>query len=171
MYVHNFNPKITSELVKLKSINLCSNSIGQLMVDLMCNPPVQDVQESTRVSYLREHKALFDSLKKRAGLVTDFLRGMKNVTCNEVEGAMYAFPQIKFSNKAVEAAQGQAPDLFYCLEVLKNTGIALVPGSGFKQRPGTHHFRITTLILPEEELQHRLEDLKKFNDSFHQKYA
>jgi alanine transaminase len=57
------------------------------------------------------------------------------------------------------------------LEVLKNTGIALVPGSGFKQRPGTHHFRITTLILPEEELQSKLEDLKKFNDSFHQKYS
>lgn len=171
MYVHNFNPEITNQLVKLKSINLCSNSIGQLMVDLMCNPPLQDVQESTRVAYQREHKALFDSLKKRAGLVTNFLRGMKNITCNEVEGAMYAFPQIKFSNKAVEAAQGQAPDLFYCLEVLKNTGIALVPGSGFKQRPGTHHFRITTLILPEEELQHRLEDLKKFNDSFHKKYA
>ncbi len=40
---------------------------------------------------------------------------MKNITCNEVEGAMYAFPQIRFSNKAIEAAQGQAPDLFYCL--------------------------------------------------------
>lgn len=171
MYVHNFNPDVTAQLVKIKSINLCSNSIGQLMVDLMCNPPLQGVQESTKVSFQREYKALFDSLKKRAGLVTNFLRGMKNVTCNEVEGAMYAFPQIKFSNKVVEAAEGQAPDLFYCLEVLKNTGIALVPGSGFKQRPGTHHFRITTLILPEEELQHRLEDLKKFNDSFHQKYA
>ena len=84
---------------------------------------------------------------------------------------MYAFPQIKLSKKVEEAAQGQAPDLFYCLEVLKNTGIALVPGSGFKQRPGTHHFRITTLILPEEELQSKLEDLKKFNDSFHQKYS
>lgn len=96
---------------------------------------------------------------------------MKNVTCNEVEGAMYAFPQIKFSQKAIEAAQGQAPDLFYCMEVLKNTGIALVPGSGFKQRPGTYHFRITTLILPEEELKSKLEDLKKFNDSFHQKYS
>lgn len=157
MYVHNFNPDVTAQLVKIKSINLCSNSIGQLMVDLMCNPPLgNDVQESTRVSFQNEYKALFESLKKRAGLVTNFLRGMKNITCNEVEGAMYAFPQIKFSKKAIEAANGQAPDLFYCLEVLKNTGIALVPGSGFKQRPGTHHFRITTLILPEQELQSKL---------------
>lgn len=157
MYVHNFNPDVTAQLVKIKSINLCSNSIGQMMVDLMCNPPLgKDVQESTRISFQTEYKALFESLKKRAGLVTNFLRGMKNITCNEVEGAMYAFPQIKFSKKAIEAANGQAPDLFYCLEVLKNTGIALVPGSGFKQRPGTHHFRITTLILPEQELQSKL---------------
>jgi alanine transaminase len=98
--------------------------------------------------YQREVKDLFNSLKHRANLVTKALRSMKNVTTNEVEGAMYAFPQIRFSKKAIEAAGQQAPDLFYCLEVLKNTGIALVPGSGFRQKPGTHHFRITTLILP-----------------------
>ena len=43
-YVHNVNPDVTAQLVKSKSINLCSNSIGQLMVDLMCNPPLADVQ-------------------------------------------------------------------------------------------------------------------------------
>ena len=62
-------------------------------------------------------------------------------------------------------------DLFYCLEVLKNTGIALVPGSGFKQVPGTYHFRITTLILPEIHLENKLKALKKFNDDFHARYA
>lgn len=61
-------------------------------------------------------------------------------------------------------------DLFYCLEVLKNTGIVLVPGSGFKQRPGTYHFRITTLILPVSKLQNKLDLLTKFNNSFHEKY-
>lgn len=86
---------------------------------------------------------------------------------------MYAFPRIYFSKKAIEAAEreGQAADLFYCLEVLRNTGIALVPGSGFKQEPGTYHFRITTLILPEEKLAARLKDLKQFNEEFHKKYA
>jgi aspartate/methionine/tyrosine aminotransferase len=73
-------------------------------------------------------------LKRRAELVTSALRTMKNVTCNEVEGAMYAFPKVTFSSKAIAAAEGKSVDLFYCLEVLKNTGIALVPGSGFKQK-------------------------------------
>lgn len=37
-------------------------------------------------------------------MVTKFLQGMRNVTCNEVEGAMYAFPNIKFSQKAIDAS-------------------------------------------------------------------
>jgi alanine transaminase len=93
-------------------------------------------------------------LKYRAKLVTKALNGMKNIHSQEVEGAMYAFPSIKFSPKAIAAAeqQKQSVDLLYCLEVLKHTGIALVPGSGFRQAPGTYHFRITTLILPEARL-------------------
>ena len=83
---------------------------------------------------------------------------MKNITCNEEEGAMYAFPSVKFSQKAIKAAEAvnQKVDLFYCLRVLQATGIALVPGSGFRQSPGTWHFRITTLILPESKLQAKL---------------
>jgi hypothetical protein len=45
MYLHNFNPVVTEQLVKLKSINLCSNSIGQMMVELMVNPPTEGVSE------------------------------------------------------------------------------------------------------------------------------
>ena len=81
---------------------------------------------------------------------------MTNINTQEVSGAMYAFPSIKFSKKAIEAAKqdgNKSVDLFYCIEVLKNTGIALVPGSGFGQVPGTFHFRITTLILPEARLE------------------
>ena len=131
------------------------------------------MSEQTKAQYQSEVKALYDSLRQRANMVTLALNQMENISCNEVEGAMYAFPQVKFSKKAIEAAKqaNQAPDLFYCLEVLKNTGIALVPGSGFKQAPGTHHFRITTLILPEEKLQAKLEDFKRFNAEFHRKYA
>jgi alanine transaminase len=108
------------------------------------------VSEATKIKFETEYAALFNSLKYRAKLVSKFLNEMINIKCNEVEGAMYAFPSIKFSKKAIEAAtaQGKPVDLLYCLEVLKNTGIALVPGSGFRQYPNTYHFRITTLILP-----------------------
>jgi alanine transaminase len=67
---------------------------------------------------------------------------------------MYAFPSIRFSEKVKQKAAeaGMQPDTYYCMEVLKNTGIVLVPGNGFKQKKDTYHFRITTLILPLEHL-------------------
>ena len=42
---------------------------------------------------------------------------MDNVKAREIEGAMYSFPQIKFSEKAKAAAEkeGVEVDLFYCL--------------------------------------------------------
>lgn len=51
LYIHNFNPEVTQQLVKLKSINLCSNSVGQVMVDLMCNPPLEGVSDQTKSLY------------------------------------------------------------------------------------------------------------------------
>ncbi len=56
------------------------------------------------------------------------------------------------------------------MEVLNHTGIVLVPGSGFKQRDGTHHFRITTLIRPDELLAEKMKVFNDFNTKFHAKY-
>jgi aspartate/methionine/tyrosine aminotransferase len=32
--------------------------------------------------------------------------------------------------------------MFYCMKLLEEMGICLVPGSGFGQRDGTYHFRL-----------------------------
>lgn len=44
---------------------------------------------------------------------------MEGVTCNQADGALYAFPRIRLSNKAKKAAEakGVPADEFYCLEV------------------------------------------------------
>lgn len=117
LYLHNFNPAVVEQLVKLKSINLCSGSLGQIMMDLMVDPPLERVSDETKSTYQKEVDAIFESLKWRAKIVTEKLNEMKNIKSNEVEGAMYAFPTIKFSKKAIAAAakEGKAPDLFYCL--------------------------------------------------------
>lgn len=47
-YFHNFNPAVIEQMVKLKSINLCSPAMGQLMMDLMVNPPLEGVTNETR---------------------------------------------------------------------------------------------------------------------------
>lgn len=38
--------------------------------------------------------------------------------------------------------RGVPADVMYCFDLLENTGICVVPGSGFGQKPGTFHFRL-----------------------------
>ena len=44
------------------------------------------------------------SYKKRAKIITEVLNSVENVKCNEVAGAMYAFPRITLPKQAIEAA-------------------------------------------------------------------
>lgn len=104
-------------------------------------------------------------------MVVDTFNTFEGFSCNAVQGAMYAFPQFKLPPKAIEAAKkvNQAPDVFYAFQLLENTGICVVPGSGFGQQPGTFHFRTT--ILPQTDvLKVMLENFRKFHSEFMQKY-
>ena len=52
------------------------------------------------------------------------------------KGAMYAFPNIKLPEKFILEAneKGVVPDAYYCSLLLEETGICVVPGSGFRQK-------------------------------------
>lgn len=67
------------------------------------------------------------------------------------------------------AAAMLAPDLFFCMELLKATGIVGVAGSGFGQREGTFHVRIC--ILPDEALlTEMIQKFKTFYMKFVERY-
>jgi alanine transaminase len=55
--------------------------------------------------------------------------------------------------------------------MLEETGIMTVPGSGFGQKEGTYHFRITNLVSPTSRMQETLDELMKFNNNFHKTWA
>ena len=81
---------------------------------------------------------------------------------------MYLFPTVTIPEKARQQAksEGRQPDEFYCFRLLDATGICVVPGSGFGQRPGTLHFR-TTFLAPGTEWVGRITEFhKKFMDEF-----
>ncbi len=61
------------------------------------------------------------------------------------------------------------PSHRYCLECLAATGIVIVPGSGFGQAPGTHHFR-TTILPSEAKLDGVMQRFKTFHLAFMKKY-
>ena len=86
---------------------------------------------------------------------------------------MYAFPNIKFTKKALDEAEKQhvQPDFLYCMEMLNSTGIMTVPGSGFGQRDNSYHYRATNLVTPTKDMETVLTSLREFNTQFHDKYS
>ncbi|CAO3675049.1 unnamed protein product [Umbelopsis ramanniana] len=160
---------VIDQIYKLVSANLCPNVQGQILVDLMTNPP-QEGDESYPL-YQEEIGAIYESLKRRAVTLATCFNRMEGVTCNEAEGSMYVFPKITLPQKAIEAAKkaGKEPDNFYCLEMLDATGVCVVNGSGFGQAPNTWHLRST--FLPEEHLfDDFCNKLEKFHAQFLEKY-
>jgi aspartate/methionine/tyrosine aminotransferase len=164
-----FDPNVVDQIYKLASIGLCPPVQGQIMVDLMVNPP-RPGDESFDL-YQRECKTIYDSLKRRAEKLTDAFNQMEGYSCQPAEGAMYLFPTVDLPPKAVEAAkaQGMKADAFYCLELLNATGVCVVPGSGFGQKPGTWHFR-STFLPPENEFDTFIKLINEFNSAFMKKY-
>ena len=111
-------------------------------------------------------------MKERASIISETLNEMTNTTCSEIEGAMYAFPKVNFSDRALRQAEkhGVPADFMYCMDMVNETGIMTVPGSGFGQKEGEYHYRITNLVQPTSDLQLMVKSLKEFNDRFHNKY-
>jgi len=169
---------------KLISACLCSTSWGQAVMAAVINPPREG--EPSYELYKKERSAVFNRLKEKADLVSQLFNSVEGVRCNTVMGlvkqksllkfnnqsfyffrAMYAFPKIDIPKKAIEHAKSKnmAPDAFYCFQLLDKTGICVVPGSGFKQRPGTHHLR-TTILPPVDQMKDMVERFRTFHMSF-----
>lgn len=59
----NLDTDVISQIVKLKTIYLCSNTIGQIMTDLMVNPPTLDECSNQTVdNYLKERELLLECI-------------------------------------------------------------------------------------------------------------
>jgi alanine transaminase len=173
MELANFQPYALNCMYKLRSIDCCSNTIGQLLVELMTNPPKRGVNSDAVVDlHEKELNAVFKSMKLNADALTQKINNMEGLSTVPVQGAMYAFPKIEMPLKAKEEAARRKihPDLLYCFEALNNTGITLVPGAGFGQKEGTNHFRITNLVFDTQEFSEMLDQFAEFNSQFQKKY-
>lgn len=165
----NVCSEVQAALNKSLSAQLCPTTIGQACIDCVVNPPRQG--EPSYELFMKEKNGVLQSLKERAEMVANTFNSIEGFTCNPVQGAMYAFPQFKLPTKALEAAKkvGQTPDTFYAFQLLENTGICIVPGAGFGQRPDTYHFR-TTILPQKEKLKEMLELFRNFHGKFMAEY-
>jgi len=165
----NVDPDVLAQFKKSISAKLCSTVTGQIVMDCTVKPP-----KSGDPSYKlwAEEKALtLRNLAEKAKLTYEAFNSIEGVKCNPVQGAMYAFPRLLLPKKAVEKAKSlkQAPDFFYAMQLLENTGICIVPGSGFCQQEGTYHFR-TTILPPPAIFKDMLDRFKKFHLKFLEEY-
>jgi len=170
MELVNIEPEGKEQLYKLASIGLCSNVPGQVITSVMCNLPKEG--EASFESHTTESTNQFESLKRRAATVSEELNKIDGISAQNVTGAMYCFPQIKIPPKAMDKAKekGMAADAFYALSLLENTGICVVPGSGFGQKDGTFHFR-STILPPEDDILNVCERLADFHEGFTNDYS
>lgn len=174
MQWENINTSVEVEFKKFKSVFLCNNTVGQIMVDLMCNPPTAEENGADIAKAFEEEvENRMASYKRRAKMMTKYMNELEGVTANEIEGAMYCFPRIRLPEKAIEEARKKdiAPDLLYALELLEGIGLCGVEGTGFRQVEGTYHLRLTILVLPEDKFEKKLQEMKKFHTDFLKKYA
>ncbi|MES1908712.1 MAG: hypothetical protein MHM6MM_001590 [Cercozoa sp. M6MM] len=167
--LHNVDSDVHAQLYKMSSVSLCSGLAGQIAVDAMVRPPVPG--NPSFPLYEQEYTAQFESLQRRAEKLSARLNAIPGMSSQPVAASMYAFPSVQLPARAVAAAeaQGKEPDALYCMELLEETGICVVPGSGFGQRDGTFHFR-TTILPPESDFDEVCEALGVFHAKFLERY-
>jgi len=151
----NVPAAVQDEITKLQSIALCANSVGQIVTHLLVSPPKPG--GASYPLYERERREILEALRRKAALIGKGLDGIDGIHCNEVTGAMYAFPRVD-----LPAGVG---DFEYCLALLEETGICVVDGTGFGQAPGTAHFR-TTILPPIEEIETVVRRIAEFHRAF-----
>jgi alanine-synthesizing transaminase len=80
---------------------------------------------------------MIPQLVERRDAAMTKLREIPDISCVIPQGAFYAFPRI----------HRDIDDAAWCRELMRETGVITVPGSGFGQKTGTSHFRI--VLLPD----------------------
>jgi aspartate/methionine/tyrosine aminotransferase len=169
----NIPDDVLAELVKLQSISLCANVLGQLAVYVMVSPPLPG--EESYETYAREREGVLRALKAKAEVLSRGINAIEGMSLEMPQGAMYGFVRIQLPPEPDVDVGAMTPeqrreyearrDSDYCLKLLEETGVCVVPGSGLGQVPGTFHFR-TTFLPSQEEIEEVVRRLKEFHHRY-----
>ncbi|MGA2262439.1 MAG: aminotransferase class I/II-fold pyridoxal phosphate-dependent enzyme [Acidobacteriota bacterium] len=90
-------------------------------------------------------------LRRRRDITYSRLNAIPGISCVKPTAAFYAFPRLHIDQ----------PDGQFVADLIRETGVVVVHGDGFGQRPGTRHMRI--VFLPQEQiLEEAFDRLEKF---------
>ncbi len=85
--------------------------------------------------------ALREKVGRRRDITVEMLNAVDGISCVSPKGAFYAFPRL-------DVPQEEEQD--FIANMIRATGVVVVHGGGFGQRPNTAHFRV--VFLPPEEI-------------------
>jgi len=83
---------------------------------------------------------MIEKLRRRRDIAVSRFNEIPGISCVEPNGAFYAFPRLHIDES----------DETFVPKMIRETGVLVVHGDGFGQKPGTRHFRI--VLLPQEEV-------------------
>ena len=169
--IRNVPQDVMDQFIKLQSINLCANTAGQIITYLLVSPP-EEGDESYEL-FIKERDYILNEMKQKAEIIGKELSKIDGIEIEIPEGAMYAFVKIELPHTRDISSMTEeekldyesSRDSDYCMALLEETGICVVPGSGFGQLPGTLHFRTT--ILPSRE---EITEMVSLIEDFHKRY-
>jgi alanine transaminase len=140
-----FDLDVVAQIFRYASMTMCPPVIGQCLVELVVNPPVEGYPSYSL--YKKERDAILDGLKSQSAALFEAFNRMEGVRCEKASGCMFLFPAIEFPPAAIKAAREEAkdPDAFYASRMLDATGVCIVPGSVYDQKSGKWHFRCSFL--------------------------
>ena len=99
-------------------------------------------------------KDMVAKLRRRRDYVVKRLNAIEGIKCKMPHGAFYVFPKISIDSRWKD-------DSDFVLDLLNNTGVLTVHGSGFGSEFGAGHFRIVYLAT-EQALESAMDLLERF---------
>ena len=122
-------------------------------VRIAANMPVQIAAVQALRGPQTHIPKMVDKLRARRDYVVKRLNAM-GMQCRVPRGAFYVFPKINLGTWWKDDHQ-------FVIDLLNNTGVLTVHGSGFGSTYGSGHFRIVYLA-PEEMLEKAMDKLERF---------
>ena len=116
-------------------------AINKLLRARLCaNHPLQYAVKHALEGTQAHFEHVLSRLTCRRDMTVEMLNDIEGISCVTPKGAFYAFPRLHIDGNDSDFVAG----------LIKETGVVVVPGSGFGQVPGTKHFRV--VFLPPENI-------------------
>lgn len=124
-------------------------------IRLCANTPVQKAGVAALNGPQEHIKTTVEKLRQRSHFAWKRLNGIEGISCSKPEAAFYVFPKIH------EVGRKWKTDMEFVLDLLRETGVLFVHGSGFDPVYGAGHVR-GVVLPPIEILEKAFDEIEGF---------